>query len=194
MTSLQPSHDVELHRELLLRVGKGETRAFNVLYDLFSKPLAALAYRILGNAEEVDEVVQDTFLAVWKHAVDYDPALSRPFSWMIVITRRLCWNRLRSKGRHDRKLSALEMEGMGPVIPESERLPSVMAEQHEFSEKLQDRLMDFPEKQERVIHMALFDGFTHEEIAGVMDLPLGTVKTWIRRGLLRIRDELEAQS
>ncbi len=194
MSEINPSFDVELQRELLLRIAKGETAALSKLYELLSKPVAGLAYRILGNKEEVEEVLQDVFVAIWKHAKNYDPGVSRPFSWIVVITRRLCWNRLRSRGRHNRKIVALEVEGVGPVIPEADKLPSENTESHELSDLVKEQLEAFPEKQEKVIHMALFDGFTHEEIAGVMDLPLGTVKTWIRRGLLKIRKEMETEA
>ncbi len=194
MGEVPENRDVELHRELLVRIGKGEESALSQLYDLLAAPLASLAYRILGNREEVQEVLQDVFVAIWNHAGNYDPKLSRPFSWMIVITRRLCWNRLRSRGRHQRKLKALEESGRGPVIPLSEKVPSEQVEGTELSESVQHRMKSLPEAQERVLHMSLFDGFTHEEIAGILDLPLGTVKTWIRRGLMKVKEQLEVES
>ena len=186
------THDVEYHQSLLRLIAQGDAQAFAELYALLSKPIAALAYRILGSQEEVEEVLQDAFLAIWNHAASYDPELSRPFSWMVMITRRLCWNRLRSKGRHLRKLEALEVEQSGPVIPEPEELPSKAIERSDLSQKVKSRLAQFPERHEEVIEMALYDGMTHEEISQVMDLPLGTVKTWIRRGLSKVKSELEA--
>lgn len=177
----------------MLRISKGEIAAFSRLYDLFAKPLSALVYRILRDMDEVEEVVQDVFVVIWNQASKYDPILSRPFSWIVVIAKRMCWNKLRARGRHNRKLQALESEGSGPVIPASEKLPSELTEIIEVSEDVQRRLELFPETQEKVIQMALYDGFTQEEIADVMDLPLGTVKTWIRRGVLKIRKELESE-
>jgi len=185
------SHDIELHKDLIRKVGLGDAHALSELYELLSKPVAALAYRIVGQKEEVEEVLQDVFVAIWNHASSYDPELSRPFSWIVVITRRLCWNRLRSRGRHQRKLDALESQGAGPVIPEAATDPSDQVEFIEMSEQLKSRLEGFPETQEKVIEMALYDGLTHEQIAEEMNLPLGTVKTWIRRGLSKVKKEME---
>lgn len=194
MSDRDASRDVELQQLLLSRVGRGEPSALAELYELLAAPLGALAYRILGNPDEVEEVLQDVFVAIWNHAAHYDPMLSRPFSWMIVITRRLCWNRLRARGRHERKLKALEESGRGPVIPLQERAPSEQVEGLEWVELAKDRMHQLPERQERVLQMSLFDGLTHEEIASALDLPLGTVKTWIRRGLIKMKEQLEVES
>jgi RNA polymerase sigma-70 factor, ECF subfamily len=189
-----PNYDLSLHKELLLRIGRGEKAAFERLYDLFEKPLYSLAYRILGNREEVEEVIQDVFIIVWKRAADYDPRLSRPFSWIIVITRRLCWNKLRSKGRHSRKINALIGEGQADVHPKYEALPSETTEKSEISEQIKDEIGEFPDLQRRCLELALYDGFTHEEIASMVDLPLGTVKTWIRRGVLKLKSKLKVRT
>lgn len=182
--------DVSLHKELLLRVGRGESVAFGQLYDLLSKPLYALAYRILNNKEEVEEVIQDVFVVIWNRAADYDARLSRPFSWMIVITRRLCWNKLRSKGRQLRKISALESERHADVNPKAEKEPGEHMEKLELSAHMRERISAFPELQRKCLESAIYDGFTHEEISVMLDIPLGTVKTWIRRGILRLKSEL----
>jgi RNA polymerase sigma-70 factor, ECF subfamily len=184
-------YDVELQRELLLRIGRGETAALARLYDLLAPPLASLAQRILGSPDDVEEVLQDVFLAIWKHAATYDPMRSRPFSWMVLITRRLCWNRLRAKGRHQRKLDALHLEPEAAVLPRSSARPDVSVEREELAAKIEEKVQELPEKQEKVLQMALYDGFSHEEIAGILGIPLGTVKTWIRRGTMRIKEALE---
>ena len=185
-------YDVALQRELLLRIARGEADALARMYDLFAAPLASLAQRILGSSEDVEEVLQDAFLAIWKHAGSYDPTRSRPFSWMVLITRRLCWNRLRAKSRHQRKLDALQLEPDAAVLPQQVGGPDHLAERHELAAKIESKVQEFPERQEQVLQMALYDGFSHEEIAGILELPLGTVKTWIRRGTLRIKEALEA--
>lgn len=190
MTETNPSFDVSLHKELILRVGRGERVAFGQLYDLLSKPLYALAYRILNNKEEVEEVIQDVFVVIWNRAADYDAKLSRPFSWMIVITRRLCWNKLRSKGRQLRKISALENENYADVNPTAEKLPGEQVEKLELSDQMREHISEFPELQRKCLKLAIYDGFTHDEISGMLDIPLGTVKTWIRRGILRLKSEL----
>ena len=193
MRTNDPHFDVSLHKELLLRIGRGEKSAFERLYDLFEKPLYALAYRILGDQEEVEEVLQDAFLIVWRRAADYDPTISRPFSWLIVITRRLCWNKLRSKGRHARKLTALTEENQADVNPKDTPLPNETTEREELSEQVKDEIGMLPELQQRCLELALYDGFTHEQIASMVDQPLGTVKTWIRRGVLKLKSNLKAK-
>ena len=193
MRANDPNFDVSLHKELLLRIARGEKSAFERLYDLFEKPLYALAYRILGDQEEAEEVIQDTFIIVWRRAGDYDPALSRPFSWLIVITRRLCWNKLRSKGRYTRKLTALADATQVDVNPKNEAMPRETAEREELSEQIKDEIAGLPELQQRCLELALYDGFTHEQIASMVDQPLGTVKTWIRRGILKLKSNLRAR-
>ena len=194
MKDNDPNYDVSFHKELLLRVGRGEKAAFMLLYDLFEKPLFALAYRILGDQGEAEEVIQDAFVTVWRRASDYDPAISRPFSWLIVITRRLCWNKLRSKGRYIRKLTALSGEEQADVNPKNEVIPSETTEKTEVSEQIKEEIAEFPELQQRCLELALYDGFTHDEIASMVDQPLGTVKTWIRRGILKLKSKLEIRT
>jgi len=190
LSDVEDSRDIQLHAQLLEKVAEGDLSAFEQLYDLFSRPLFAMALRILNSREEAEEVVQDAFLAIWHKADTYNPELSRPFSWMILISRRLSWNKLRSRGRHQRKLSALGDAGEVDVNPHAVQNPENYAEVNEIRDQVEEELKDFPELQQRCLEMTLFDGLTQQEIADELKIPLGSVKTWIRRGMLKIKNRL----
>ncbi len=194
LSAVEDSHNVALHQSLLERVAQGDKQAFERLYDLFTNPLFAMAFRILNNREEAEEVIQDAFISIWKRAHTYDSELSRPFSWMILITRRLCWNKLRSRGRHQRKIAALGDTVGADVNPHPDPKPELSAEANETRENVERELKDFPELQQKCLEMAIFDGLTQAEIADQLGLPLGSVKTWIRRGMIKIKTKLGEMS
>lgn len=185
------ARDVDLHMRLMDSISRGDEAAFEEFYRIFSQPVYNLAYKITGDSNEAEEILQDAFVSVWKSAKRYDPRLSKPFSWLIVITRRLCWNRLRGKGRHTRKIDALKEAIHADVNPKPSKLPDQATEGLEMKEKVEARIEHLPKAQRACMEMALFSGLTHQEIASELQLPLGTVKTWLRRGLLKIKSEIE---
>ncbi len=183
--------DVEKQVELLARIAIGDRGALSDFYDQVGRPLFALCMKILGNAEEAEEAVQDTFLMIWKHAGNYDSKISRPFSWSIVIARRICWNRLRSRNRHQRKIDALKEEAEPVVNPHEETSPEVSLEKQDMAKQAMDSMSILKDSARHCLELAFFKGMTHEEIARETRLPIGTVKTWIRRGLLKLRNQME---
>jgi RNA polymerase sigma-70 factor, ECF subfamily len=180
------SPDAALVRRLLQR----DVSAFEQLYDRHSRAVYSLVLRILQQAGTAEEVVQDVFLQLWRNAERYD-ASRGPFGpWLFTIARNRALDTLRLKSERQRHRE-----------DQAEELPPVMAAPPEFERQLDEKrrgekvrtLMSFLNPQQRkAIELAYFEGLSHSEIAEALKEPLGTVKSWIRNGLLRLKEGLQA--
>jgi RNA polymerase sigma-70 factor (ECF subfamily) len=132
--------------------------------------------------------MQDTFLQIWRRAAECDPARSSPLSWMIMIARGRALDRLRARRRRSATHAAYESE---IASLEVDLNGSREAERDELAVACRAALEHLPEQQGRALQLAFLRGWTHEEIARAMGEPLGTVKGWIRRGLLSWRKILK---
>jgi RNA polymerase sigma-70 factor, ECF subfamily len=174
---------------LLAQASAGDREAFRELYSRYSKPLYSLAVRFLGDPSEAEEQLQDAFVKIWQHAASFDSRKSRPFTWAVTITRRTCIDRLRKRQRQVPTTpfdTGTEARASGPLAQGA----ADVAEAREDSERLLDALSAIPKNQRNALELALFSEMTHFEIARRMDQPVGTVKSWIRRGLLGLRANL----
>jgi len=174
---------------LLALVGRGDREAFRLLYARYSGPLFSLAVRLVGNPGEAEELLQDAFVKIWRNAASYDSRKSRPFTWVVTILRRTCIDHLR-KRRHVPPTMPLVPEAAAPSDFSTGEDGRRAAEVHEEEDRLQGALAEIPLNQRRALDLALFSGLTHSEIARNLDQPVGTVKSWIRRGLLDLRTVL----
>lgn len=179
----QPSDKVRDDIALLGRVAARDEKALEMLYQRFGGPLFSLCLKMLGDRAEAEEALQDAFVRLWKRAPTYDSDRSAPFSWAVLITRSLCVDRLRSR----RKIVSFTDEQAAESIADLAPEPDEGAEANDRARQIRDRLMHLPLEQRLCIEMAFFNGRTHQEIAEVLDEPLGTVKARIRRGLLKLR-------
>lgn len=186
MADRAPRRSDAEERLLLARVARRDEEAFAELYNRYATALYSVALGIVRDGREAEEVVQDAFVRVWKKAHTYDPAGARPFRWVFLITRRLCLSRLRVKKNH--MLAPVENEDFFASRASTDH---EVREQEERREAIRRLLGELAPEQRECLEMALFTGMTHQEIAERMSRPLGTVKAWIRRGLLKIRDDLE---
>lgn len=177
---------------LLAQIGAGDRDAFRELYARYSPPLFSLAIRLLGDTGRAEEALQDAFVKIWRHAASYDARKSRPFTWSVTILRRTCIDLLR---RQQRQPEMTPMTGgdidlaarAGAVLPPSGR---DTAEARETATRIQDAMSHLPPPQRRVLELALFSTLTQAEIAAHLTQPVGTIKSWIRRGLLELRQVL----
>jgi RNA polymerase sigma-70 factor (ECF subfamily) len=183
-----PESEVFLEVRLLAAVAAGDRPAFRELYARHRTALFALAVRLTGDPGAAEEVLQDAFVKIWRHAADYDARKSRPFTWTVTILRRTAIDHLR---RHRRDPATLPLpEDDAPAVlavPEAARRT---AEAHERSDRLNATLETLAPPQRTALELALFSTLTHAEIAARLAQPAGTVKTWIRRGLLELRATL----
>ena len=185
-----PSPESEVSEEirLLAAVAAGDRPAFRELYARHSAALFALALRLTGDPGAAEEVLQDAFVKIWRHAADYDARKSRPFTWTVTILRRTAIDHLR---RHHRDPATFPLpEDDAPAVLAVPETARPMAEDHERSDRLNATLETLAPPQRTALELALFSALTHAEIAARLAQPAGTVKTWIRRGLLELRATL----
>ena len=174
---------------LLARIGAGDRAALRDLYAHYGAPLFSLALRMLGDRTEAEEALQDAFVRMWRHAAAYDAGKSRPFTWAVTILRRICIDRLRAR-RSSPALAPLSAETANTIDFTSAETARRSAEAHETSQQVDRALQGVPDEPRRALELALFSELTHAEIARELDRPVGTVKSWIRRGLLDLRAAL----
>jgi RNA polymerase sigma-70 factor (ECF subfamily) len=174
---------------LLQLIAAGEQPAMAALYQHRGTLLYSLLMRMLGDDMEAQEVMQDTFVQIWRRAATYDPARSAPLAWMLLIARGLAVDRLRARGRRQTHLAAYEAELASLELEWGAR--SRQVEQDELAAACAAALHRLPEAQAQALQLAFLRGWTHEEIARVRKEPLGTVKARIRRGLLALRQILK---
>jgi len=193
LTSDPNRFDPAALRALLARAANGDAHAFRSLYDATSPKLFGFALRILHRREMAEEVLQDSFAAIWHSARDYRPHLSAPMTWMATIVRNKAFDVLRSADHaveidgndfDSAVLRALEDPGLNPpdalqLSRDAKALAACMAE------------LDSVHRQ--VVGMAFFHDLSHSELAQQLAMPIGTVKTWIRRSLERLRTCLGKQ-
>jgi RNA polymerase sigma-70 factor (ECF subfamily) len=174
---------------LLAQVGAGDREAFRLLYARYSAPLFSLAIRLVGDVSDAEEMLQDSFVKIWRHAASYDSRKSRPFTWAVTIMRRTCIDQLRRRRRLPMTEPLPADAGAPPGCYAGETVRRE-AEAREDSERLLGALAEVPQVQRRALELALFSGLTQSEIAQHLEQPVGTVKSWIRRGLLDLRTTL----
>ena len=174
--------------ELLAQCALRNQRAFALLYELTSAKLFGVALRILRRRDWAEEVLQECYVSVWNHAGDYAIQKSAPLTWMtsIVRNRSLDWLRRPQQEatgeEYDIAVEAWQDDAPGPL----ERLAASSE-----AEALERCLQQLDGKQRQSIMLAFFHGLSHSEVAGHMKQPLGTVKTWVRRGLERLKGCLQ---
>ena len=172
---------------LLAQVGGGDSDAFRKIYNLYSTPLYSLGLRMLSNASEAEEALQDTFVKIWNNAAYYDARKARPFTWAVTIMRRTCIDRIR-KLKRELDVTTFEADqDQDWSTPETIRRT---VDRREARSQVEEALKDIPSKQKQALELALFSEMTHSEIAKAMEQPLGTVKSWLKRGLFQLRNTL----
>lgn len=184
-----PLPEVEEDLRLLKRIAAGDQQAVAALYQHRGTLLYSLLLRMLGDEMEAQEVMQDTFVRIWRKAAGYDPARSAPLAWMILIARGLAVDRLRARSRRQANLAAFEAE-VASIEIEAINSPRQI-ERDELSGICSAALHQLPEAQARALQLAFLRGWTHEEIARAQNEPLGTIKARIRRGLQALRQALK---
>jgi RNA polymerase sigma-70 factor, ECF subfamily len=167
--------------QLLGRAALGERGAFQELYRATAPKLFGVALRILRREDWAEEVLQECYVSVWRHAAEYRPGLAAPMTWMTSIVRNRCLDWLRRPNPaplDDEALQEIESGNPGPLA---------LLEQGRDHAALARCLRGLEPKQRQAIALAFFDGLSHAELAQHLREPLGTVKTCVRRGLLRLK-------
>src|SRR5580692_3463559 len=169
--------------ELIAAVAKGDEAAFDRLYAATRAKLYGVVLRILRRTDLADEVMQDAYLRVWRSAGEFDPSRATPITWMVAIARNRALDVVRKKGE-----ASIEEETQ--VMEAASEEPSPLA-RHEMTDELRRLLAclgDLEEERRRLVLLAYYSGWSREQLAEKFETPVNTVKTWLRRSLLQIRE------
>lgn len=186
--------DTRREAELLQAVAKKDQKALGTLYDQYKRLLFSLCLSILKDREEAEELLQEIFVQIWQKAATYDPEKGTPYSWLVSMTRNRAIDRIRSRSWKEQQITDPDTDDeIFRLIPTDETNPlnAVVAQQR--TAMIQQVLHKIPAEQRDVLTFAYFDGFSQSEIAQETGLPLGTVKSRIRQGLLKLRDMLSGE-
>jgi RNA polymerase sigma-70 factor (ECF subfamily) len=179
--------------ELLKRLVRKDVRAFESIYDRHSRAIYSLVYRILQQAATAEEVVQDVFLTLWRNAANYDESRGPFLPWLFTLARNRALDNLRLRSERQRRR---EMQPEEPpdallaviAMPDYEK----QVDEQQAAGRVRSPMGVLAPKQRRAIELAYFEELSHSEIAAALQEPLGTVKSWIRNGLLRLKEGLQA--
>jgi RNA polymerase sigma factor (sigma-70 family) len=171
----------------LARVAAGDRAALRIVYQDTSAKLFGVCLRILNDRSEAEDVPQDVYVTVWRKAGSFDPTRASPITWLVAIARNRAIDRLRSTATSRRSEPIETAEDVRDDAPAA--LDLVVAAEQQA--RLKVCLGELEERHSAVIRSAFLDGVTYEQLAQRMDVPLGTMKSWIRRGLMKLRACLE---
>lgn len=174
--------------QLLARCALRDRQAFEILYRETSAQLFGLVLRIVRDQDLASEVLQQGYLKIWNHAGDFRPDKAPPMTWMGVIVRNQAIDMIRRQSHRPRITDPVEDLHW---LADDTAGPQEIVDQAQRNEGLHECLDQLEEKQRRALMLAYFNGMTHEELAQYLDRPLGTVKSWVRRGLLRLKKCLD---
>jgi len=176
--------------DLLQRAGRGDARAFDQLYDRMAPRLFGLLRQMLHDEREAEDVLQDGFVLLWERAATFDAERSKAFTWAVMLFRHKAIDRMRMLGRRNRLVDSAVLEQITLGAPAHAGVDEEV-QANERGVVVHEALNELPKEQRQLIEFAFLKGLTHHVIAESLGIPLGTVKTNIRRGLLRLRDLLK---
>lgn len=187
-----PSHRDHTSSELtnaFTRVAAGETAAFTELYDATAARVYGLALRIVRDPAQAEEVLQESYLQIWRTAQRFDPLRGSAISWVLRIAHSAAVNRVRSAQASTSREETYQRE-VQPVAHVWRDITFDRVHDSFEARRVHQALTELPAVQRQAVELAYFGGYTHSEIARCLELPLGTAKYRIRSGLLRLRDLL----
>ncbi len=174
------------HEQLIRLVALGDEAAFEQLYDAVAPRVFGLVRRVVRDPAQSQEVTQEVFLDIWEQASRFDPDKGKAMSWILVIAHRKAVDRVRaSQASTDRDLR----QGIKEYQESYEDVADTVESQLE-AERVQQALKSLTSAQQEAISLAYYGGYTHQEVAELLQVPVGTVKTRIRDGMIRMRDRL----
>ena len=175
---------------LLALVATGDQRAFASLYDLMAARVLGLTRRVLRDQAQSEEVAQEIFLEIWQNATKFDSGKGSATTWIMTMTHRRAVDRVRAAQASRDRDTRIGIRDYAPDYDNVSESVEVTME-HERVEKAMARLTDL---QRQAVTLAYYGGFSHTEVAEMLHIPVGTIKTRLRDGMIRLRDELGVAS
>jgi RNA polymerase sigma-70 factor, ECF subfamily len=174
--------------EMIERIAGGDEAALAAFYQRFASLLYGIAFKIMKDEKDAEDVLQEGFVYIWRKAAAYNPQMLSPFSWAVLVVRNKAIDRIRSRQRAARivERATAEFSNCAEADERSADEP-VFSEQRAF---VRTAMTQIPDEQRQAIELAFFSGLTHEEIATRLATPLGTIKARIRRGMIHMRELL----
>jgi RNA polymerase sigma-70 factor (ECF subfamily) len=182
--------DRESNEELLHLVARGDTAAFERLYDRFAGQVLGVILRVVRDPSQSEEVAQEVLVEVWRTASRFDPERGGASTWILTMAHRRAIDRVRSaqaSSDRDAKVALLESTPAYDQVTEA-------VEARLEREQVRRALDSLTDVQREAVRLAYYGGYTHREVSDLLDIPLGTVKTRLRDGLIRLRDVLGVQA
>lgn len=189
MGLVKSKEEIQTHlgqQELLEKVALGDKDAFSALYDQVSSKIHALSVRVLKDIAQAEEVTQEVFLEIWENAPKYNSNKGTAITWMMTIAHRRSVDRVRSSQSSYNRDIKIGIQNFTEAYDNVEDSVQISME----SEKVKNALDHLTEFQRNAIVLAYYEGYTHKEVSERLNIPLGTVKTRLRDGMIRLRDEL----
>jgi RNA polymerase sigma-70 factor (ECF subfamily) len=191
------THDVgpstatlDLDRVTVDRMARGDSSALADLYDRHARAIYSLALRMLADAAEAEDLVQDVFTQAWRQATRYDPLRAPVAGWLMIIARARALDRLR---RRKSRIVAVELDPAMPHPRDPEISQEMLAISSEEADRVRGALGELPENQRTAIELAYYEGLSQSDIAERLQQPVGTIKTRIRSGLLKLREAMTGE-
>ena len=175
--------------DLISLVQTKDAEAFAVLYDRHGRVAYSLAYRMMGERQAAEDLVQDAFLKLWRSARSYRPQRGSVRTWLLSIVHNQGIDQIRSSA--SRRRTQDKVEASAPRFQPSEAF--AQSWRNAQREQVREALKTLPQEQLKVLQLAYFSGYTHVEIAELLDLPLGTVKGRMRLGLKKVKDYFDSR-
>lgn len=184
--------DAQQLTQLLHATAKGDERAFSELYKASSAHLFGLLLRMLQRRDWAEEALQDCFIKIWQKAETYEREKGAPLTWLMTVARYRALDLLRMKRPEVGMPEADDEFQLPPMtLVDDTQGPLARAEEEQGIQRMRDCLKVLPPEQREALLLAYYEGFTHQELASRLHSPLGTVKSWVRRGLARLRECLD---
>ena len=171
---------------MLKRAARGDKQAFADLYDATASRLYGLAVRVVRDPAQAEEVTQEAFLEVWRTSSRFDPDRGSAMSWLLTICHRKAVDRVRSAEASSRRDTSYQQKNQ--TVDHDATADAAEASME--AKRVRNALHTLTEVQRDAIELAYFGGYTHTEVAGILEIPVGTAKTRIRDGLIRLRDTM----
>lgn len=177
--------------DLLSRIEQGDSAALDALYARYASPVHSFVWKILRSAEDTEDVVMDVFWQIWRQAGQYDASRGAPPAWIFAVARSRAIDRRRQRHRREDRTISFDdpLVNLDPL--DEQAPPDQVASHRQARDLMREAVAELPPAQREAIELAFFQGLTHVEIADRLKKPLGTIKTRIRQGLIRLKKTLD---